>query len=124
MNNFDSPTVPINKDVRASIALYTPRKPYVPGVREPYHLPDTEIHLPAPERIEGSPPKFNLISLLPPLAMMGVAFFMRQSNSNPLMFVMYGASAISPIVGAISVIFQKKAYKRKLEKREQDYRIR
>lgn len=111
----------------SSLIQRSPRRPYVPGVREPYVLPTQEIEIPAPGQTPREPPAFNFLTLLTPLLTTGASLAMRYTmfSSTPqsawIMYVMMGASAVHPISNIISVFTKRSAYKKAVEEREAAY---
>lgn len=106
--------------------MQSARKPYVPGVREPMSLPNKKIELPAPSRLNGSPPTINWITALLPslLIIVGmVVISIIQGKANlavilPSMVMTVGF----PIANLIGHIVQKNDYKKKIIQRENDYK--
>lgn len=102
------------------------RRRFVIAMRDPRPLPEATIELPAPSPLPGSPPTINLISsILPPVVLLaGMFIYVRLNPTINLGFIilMPMMSLAFPIGNLISYFAQKRAYRKKLELREQSYR--
>lgn len=95
------------------------------AMREPYHLPDEVIKLPAPPQAPGNPPSANLLMLiLPPVLMiLGTVISVSVGGMNPITMIPMVLMGMGlPMANLANVNIQKKKYKEALVKREQDYK--
>ena len=104
------------------------RRPYVPGVREPYHLPDQKAALPPPEPAPGQLPNFNwLTSLLPPVIIVGAMVTVQMLSPTPNWTLVFGSMAMSlgfPLANIIGLFSQRRNHKKAMLKRQENYRHR
>jgi len=105
--------------------IHQGKREYVIAMRKPWHLPDGEIQLPAPEAMPKTPSQLNLLTLtLPPLLLITVSLivsrFVRQISLT-MMLPMALMSLGYPIANLISNKYQQKKYKEKMAERETKY---
>ena len=96
--------------------------------REPWQVPSEDVVIPAPEEAPSPPPSPNLIAtLLPPTIMVGgylvMARFMSSSTNMAIFMIPMIVMGLGIPLGNLgSVFFEKRAYKKKIAAREQNYR--
>lgn len=104
---------------------YQGRRRFSVKMREPYYLPQDKVELPAPEQAPQKPAPINLwISLLPPIiALVGsvVSQLVSGQNNFGLVIPMIMMSLGFPLANYLNVKAQQKAYKEKLEERQNKY---
>ena len=117
---------PRTRSERPSMILRGPRKPYVPGVREPIKLPDQTVQLPGPDPLPGPPPVLNwLTAVLPPILIMGSMGVMVLINPSTNAWMMIPSVLMSlgfPLANVVGLQMQKRNYKKNLVERETRYR--
>ncbi len=124
LSSIREPTVPRSPSTQTSSILRGPRKPFVPAVREPYHLPNQEVELPPPEASPGKPPAFNWLgSLLPPaLIVTGMLIVSRLvPNAGSFIYFSMIMSLGFPLANLGNLFLQKRNYQKALEQRRQNY---
>ena len=115
----------ISQRGRTGLNAQRARRRFIIAMREPWHLPNDLIELPAPDPIPGPQPSFNFASFAPPIMIFAVVLIIRQINPDMQMgflILMPMMSLALPVGNLVSFFFQKKSYKKKLEEREQAYR--
>ncbi len=109
-------------------AKRSPKKLYVPGVREPVHLPVEEFDLPTPEQKPPEPRPFSWLTMLTPAASIGASLIMViisqiTGNNTSLLFICptVTMAMIHPMIGLIRARSSKKKYLEQMEKRRKHY---
>ncbi len=110
-----------------SLIYQNPRQPYVPGVREPYHLPDDVFQIPEPKAAPLEPAPFNFLTLLTPFLTAGVSLALRYTvmsggeDSDLILILMISAAVIHPVTNLINFLVKKKKYLKAIKNRQADY---
>ena len=101
----------------------SPKRIYVPGVREPVHLPVEEFELPTPPPAPKEPAKFSWYTMIAPALMTAVTIFSAMAAPNAVLFTAptTGLSFIHPFTNYLRCRSGKKKYDREMKQRKQAY---
>jgi len=103
----------------------SPKKLYVPGVREPVHLPVEEFSLPMPDPAPPEPRGFSFLTLLTPLVsvVISIVTMMISQNLNSLAVLLptIAMATMHPMINLMRVRGDKKKYKKKLADRRKKH---
>ncbi len=111
--------------IRGISDIKKPRRRIIPAMRDPWHLPNQKIEIPAPTPLPPAPAPINLFTTaLPPIIMVGgtIIFSLISGTVNwMLVGPMLVMSMGFPIANVLGTISSKKNYKKLIDQRQQAY---